>query len=53
MFDRAQYAPGPASAAQVRKDGDKWTAAGWDICFDVRRRAAIGPNWLPRAAQES
>src|SRR3954454_10311914 len=25
MTDRAQYAPGPAAGAQVRKDGDKWT----------------------------
>ena len=25
MIDPAQYAPGEASGAQVRKDGDKWT----------------------------
>ena len=25
MADRDQYAPGPASGAQVQKDGDKWT----------------------------
>ena len=25
MNSRAQYAPGPASGAQVRQDGDKWT----------------------------
>ena len=25
MTDREPYAPGPASAARVRKDGDKWT----------------------------
>jgi len=25
MTDREQYTPGPASGAQVRKDGDKWT----------------------------
>jgi uncharacterized protein YndB with AHSA1/START domain len=25
MTDCEQYTPGPASAAQVRKDGDKWT----------------------------
>ena len=25
MSDRAQYAPGPAAGAEVRKDGDKWT----------------------------
>jgi uncharacterized protein YndB with AHSA1/START domain len=25
MTDREPYAPGPASAAKVRKDGDKWT----------------------------
>ena len=25
MTNLEQYAPGPASAAQVRKDGDKWT----------------------------
>jgi len=25
VADRAQYVPGPASGAQVRKDGEKWT----------------------------
>jgi len=25
MNDREQYTPGPASGAEVRKDGDKWT----------------------------
>ena len=25
MTAREQYAPGPASGAQVRKDGEKWT----------------------------
>jgi uncharacterized protein YndB with AHSA1/START domain len=25
MIDRQQYTPGPASGAQVRKDGEKWT----------------------------
>src|SRR5580698_2031085 len=25
MADRAQYVPGPASGADVRKDGEKWT----------------------------
>lgn len=25
MTDRKQYTPGPASGAQVRKDGEKWT----------------------------
>src|SRR5947207_14289193 len=25
MIDREQYTPGPASVAQVRKDGEKWT----------------------------
>lgn len=25
MSEREQYAPGPASGTQVRKDGDKWT----------------------------
>ena len=25
MGDREQYTPGPASGAQVRKDGEKWT----------------------------
>ncbi len=25
MIDREQYRPGPATGAQVRKDGDKWT----------------------------
>jgi hypothetical protein len=25
MTDREQYTPGPASEAQVRKDGENWT----------------------------
>ena len=25
MIDREQYTPGPASGAQIRKDGEKWT----------------------------
>src|SRR5271154_2129834 len=25
MTDREQYTPGPATGAQVRKDGEKWT----------------------------
>ena len=25
MTDREQYTPGPASGAQVRKDGERWT----------------------------
>ena len=25
MSDHEQYTPGPASGAQVQKDGDKWT----------------------------
>jgi hypothetical protein len=25
MTDLVQYEPGPASGAQVRKEGDKWT----------------------------
>src|SRR5436189_1144130 len=25
MIDREEYAPGPATGAQVRKDGEKWT----------------------------
>ena len=25
MTNRDQYTPGPASGAQVRKDGEKWT----------------------------
>jgi len=25
MIDRERYAPGPASGAQIRKDGEKWT----------------------------
>jgi len=25
MTDRDQYTPGPASGAEVRKDGEKWT----------------------------
>src|SRR5579859_6164002 len=25
MLEREQYIPGPASGAQIQKDGDKWT----------------------------
>ena len=25
MTDREQYTPGPASGAQIQKDGEKWT----------------------------
>jgi uncharacterized protein YndB with AHSA1/START domain len=25
MIDRSQYTPGPASGAQIKKEGDKWT----------------------------
>src|SRR6267154_1181734 len=25
MLERDQYAPGPASGAQIRKEGEKWT----------------------------
>ena len=25
MIDREQYTPGPATGAQIRKDGEKWT----------------------------
>jgi hypothetical protein len=25
MTSREQYAPGPASGAEIRKDGDQWT----------------------------
>ncbi len=35
MTDREQYAPGPASGAQVRKDGEKWTLI---LVRDLRHR---------------
>ena len=40
MTDREQYTPGPASGAQVRKDGEKWTLIL--VCeLDVR----VGGSW--------
>jgi uncharacterized protein YndB with AHSA1/START domain len=40
MTDRDQYAPGPASGAQIRKDGDKWT-----LILVRELRHPPGPVW--------
>jgi len=47
MTDREQYTPGPASGAQVRKDGEKWTQrlnAEYAKQFGVET-----PGWPPNA----
>jgi hypothetical protein len=38
MTDREQYTPGPASGAQVRKDGEKWAL----ILVSGSHRRALG-----------
>ena len=54
MSDREQYAPGPASAAQVQKDGEKWTlilvrelhhppALVWEALTDPAHLSAWAP----------
>ena len=60
MTDREQYAPGPASGAQVRKDGEKW---GLILVRELRHspekvwRALTDPvhlrEWAPFDADES
>ena len=40
MIERANYQPGPASGAEVRKDGDKWTLV---LVRDLRH--APGKVW--------
>jgi hypothetical protein len=61
MTDHQQYAPGPASGAQVRKDGEKWTrilvrellhppAMVWQARLPTRRICA---NGRPLEADES
>jgi uncharacterized protein YndB with AHSA1/START domain len=61
MNDREQYAPGPASGAQVRKDGEKWTLIlvrelrhspekVWQALTDpvqLRRVGALRHRWEP------
>ncbi len=54
MIDREQYAPGPASGAQVRKDGEMWTlivvrelrhppAMVWEALTDPAHLSAWAP----------
>src|SRR5271155_2323959 len=54
MSDLEQYAPGPASGAQVRKDGEKWTlilvrelrhppAMVWEALTDPAHLSAWAP----------
>jgi len=60
MADRAQYSPGPASGAQIRRDGEKWTLI---LVRDLRHppekvwRALIDPThlreWAPYEADGS
>ena len=60
MTDREHYAPGPASGAQVRKDGEKWTLI---LVRELRHspekvwRALTDPaqlrEWAPFIANES
>jgi uncharacterized protein YndB with AHSA1/START domain len=60
MIARAQYAPGPASGAEVRKDGDNWTLV---LVRDLRHspekvwQALIDPaqlrEWAPFDASGS
>ena len=53
MSDREQYAPGPASGAQIQKDGEKWTlilvrelrhppAMVWQALTDPAHLSAMG-----------
>jgi len=39
MNDREQYAPGPASGAQVRKEGEKWTLISSENCATRRKKS--------------
>jgi hypothetical protein len=41
MTDRKQYAPGPASGAQARKDGEKWTLILVRPAIECRVRKAV------------
>jgi uncharacterized protein YndB with AHSA1/START domain len=60
MIDREQYTPGPASGAQVRKDGEKWTLI---LVRELRHspekvwQALIDPaqlrEWAPFVVDES
>jgi hypothetical protein len=39
MSERAQYIPGSASGAEVRKDGEKWTSFSSDNCGTRRKKS--------------
>ena len=39
MTAREQYVPGPASGAQVRKDGEKWTLVLVRNCATRRKKS--------------
>ena len=43
MTDREQYTPGPASGAQVRKDGEKWTLILVTVGTTVKLTAVGAP----------
>ena len=48
MIDREHYQPGPASGAEVRKDGDKWTLV---VIRDLRHPPAMVWEALTDPAQ--
>lgn len=50
MGDREQYAPGPASRAQVRKEGERWTLI---LIRDLRHSPAMVWEALTDPAQLS
>jgi len=39
MTDREQYTPGPASGAEVRKDGEKWRLIFGRDCATRRKKS--------------
>jgi hypothetical protein len=52
MTGREQYTPGPASGAQVRKDGEKWTLIlVRQLNAEYAKQFGIeAPNWPPKGA---
>ena len=60
MSAQAQYTPGPASGAQVRKEGEKWTSFSPECCATRRNKVwqtLTGPEhlreWAPFDADRS
>ncbi len=45
MIDRQQYTPGPASGAQIQKDGDKWTLILVQGTVPFAGKSLAGVNW--------